>query len=143
MNRRWLAVLWALTVACLGGAGAGESATRPAGRIEVGSVRQATVEVTDGDPAVLRITCPSGIGGVELVLASGTWPSRVKVWLEYGEGRPFGNLEMFEAKAAGRATTRPAVLEHRRGDDGSVEVAIPADWGHARIRLDWIDAYRR
>lgn len=95
---------------------------------------------------VVVITSRSGIGSMTLVSQGRDWPAKVRVRLQYEDGRPFRSLEMFGA-ALGRGAGKDAQkVDHRivKSPRGvSVELSLPEGEGLRELKLSWIDAYRQ
>jgi hypothetical protein len=150
----------------------GAKAAAPVYDFQLANKEDTVVARQDGNRTVFLITSPGGIGRATISLKAGQWPKDVTFRFVYGEGKGFTNLEDFCLTAdrlevvgmggrqigaktmpvyrldeAGKPSPQPVGQLPVRVEErnGAVEVTLPADLlaGSGKVRLSWINAYRR
>ncbi|MBL8798431.1 MAG: hypothetical protein JNM56_31340 [Planctomycetia bacterium] len=167
MHRAALLALLALAGLAIEGRPNPDTATRGASfnfkarkaddRVKVSQTREGVV---------LRVTCPSGIGDLEVSLKEGDWPERLTLQLEVGMLEWFavtngrltlsGNLREageqgvlgFDERGQRVEDRAKAVHTLRMKADGKqrlIEIVLPAGFcakDTKALKFDWIDAFR-
>ena len=100
----------------------------------------------------LVVTSSGGIGQVEVQPTRGGWPNQVQVEFRYAPDRPFDALEGMRFQVINPAHTAGDEVPPMVPDnfvfwqrDGRFWLDLPSGWlrGQQRLRIAWVDRYRR
>ena len=100
----------------------------------------------------LVVTSSGGIGQVEVRPTRGGWPNQVQVEFRYAPDRPFDALEGMRFQVINPAHTAGDEVPPLVPDnfvfwqrDGRFWLDLPSGWlrGQQRLRIAWVDRYRR